>query len=140
MALRDWTVRRILTLWAGWFAGLFLLLLAGVVLSPSGVSISVSPAGLPLVGRVVLGLLGLIAASLPPTVLTYVWYVGRLRAWGEGRSTATIGQEPVLPTSPPTNRRELDEVRERLTEIEERLDVAHRLITELRTRQELPRP
>lgn len=85
MALRHWTVRRILGLWTGWMAGLLVLLLAGVVLSPTGVSIAVSPAGLSVGARIAFGLVGLVVACLPPAVLTYAWYVARLRAWSEGQ-------------------------------------------------------
>jgi len=139
VAIRDWTLRRILTLWAGWMAGLLVLLLAAVVLSPTGVSIRVSPGGLPLGARILLGLVGLIAASLPPAAVTYAWYVARLRQWGEGHQATEPGGQPVSPTSDPQTRSELDELRERVTEIEERLDVTQRLTTELRARQGLPR-
>ena len=67
MALRDWSVRRILSIWTGWMAGLLVLLLGAVILSPTGsVSLTISPAGLPLASRIALGLIGLAAACLPP--------------------------------------------------------------------------
>lgn len=84
MALRDWSVRRILSIWTGWMAGLLVLLLGAVVLSPTGsVSLTISPAGLPLASRIALGLIGLAAACLPPAALTFAWYSARLRAWSE---------------------------------------------------------
>lgn len=82
MALRDWSVRRILGLWTGWMAGLLVLLLAGVVLSPEGVTITVSGVGSSLAMRAAYGLLGLVAACLPPAAITYAWYAGRVRDWG----------------------------------------------------------
>lgn len=86
MALRDWSVRRILGIWTGWMAGLLVLLLGAVVLSPTGsVSLTISPAGLPLGSRIALGLIGLVAACLPPAALTYAWYSARLRAWSEDK-------------------------------------------------------
>lgn len=94
MALRNWTVRRMLGLWTGWMAGLLVLLLAGVVLSPTGVSIAVSPAGLSLGARVAFALAGLVVACLPPAVLTYAWYLARLRAWSEG-NPAGVGPHAV---------------------------------------------
>ncbi|MGH7694998.1 MAG: hypothetical protein ACRENH_08455 [Gemmatimonadaceae bacterium] len=82
MALRDWSVRRILGIWTGWMAGLLVLLLAGVVLSPDGVTITVSGVGSSLAMRAAYGLLGLVAACLPPAAITYAWYMGRVREWG----------------------------------------------------------
>ncbi len=82
MALRDWSVRRILGIWTGWMAGLLVLLLAGVVLSPDGVTITVSGVGSSLAMRAAYGLLGLVAACLPPAAITYAWYARRVREWG----------------------------------------------------------
>ena len=82
MALRDWSVRRILGIWTGWMAGLLVLLLAAVVLSPDGVTITVSGVGSSLAMRAAYGLLGLIAACLPPAAITYAWYARRVREWG----------------------------------------------------------
>jgi hypothetical protein len=65
-------------------AGLLVLLVGGVVVSPTGVSLTIAPAGLPLPVRIVLGVVGLGAACLPPAILTYAWYTARLRVWGEG--------------------------------------------------------
>lgn len=62
--------------------GLLLLLLAAVVLRPEGVTITLSGAGSSLAMRVGYGLLGLVAACLPPAAVTYAWYVRRVREWG----------------------------------------------------------
>jgi len=82
MALRDWSVRRILGIWTGWMAGLLVALLAAVVLSPEGVTITISGVGSSLAMRAAYGLLGLVAACLPPAAITYAWYSSRVRAWG----------------------------------------------------------
>ena len=82
MALRDWSVRRILGIWTGWMAGLLVLLLTAVVLNPDGVTITVSGVGSSLAMRAAYGLLGLVAACLPPAAITYAWYVRRVREWG----------------------------------------------------------
>ncbi|HEY7568839.1 MAG TPA: hypothetical protein VH762_14775 [Gemmatimonadaceae bacterium] len=63
-------------------AGLLVLLLAGVVLSPEGVTITVSGVGSSLAMRAAYALLGLVAACLPPAAITYAWYLGRVRDWG----------------------------------------------------------
>ncbi len=65
-------------------SGLLVLLVGAVVATPTGVSISISPAGQSLGVRIALGLAGLVGACLPPAVLTYAWYTARLRAWGRG--------------------------------------------------------
>lgn len=81
MALRDWSARRILGIWTGWMAGLLVLLLAGAVLTPEGVTITISGVS-SLTMRAAYGLLGLVAACLPPAAITYAWYVRRVRDWG----------------------------------------------------------
>jgi hypothetical protein len=83
MALRDWSARRILGVWTGWMAGLLVTLLGAVVLNPSGITLMIAPADLPLAARAALGVVGLVGACLPPAILTYAWYVSRLRAWGD---------------------------------------------------------
>jgi hypothetical protein len=90
-------------------AGLLVLLVGAVVLSPTGsVSLTISPAGLSLGSRIALGVVGLVAACLPPAALTYAWYVARLRAWGrvadveQGRQLE--GGLPEAPTVRPADR------------------------------------
>lgn len=107
MALRDWSVRRILGLWTGWMAGLLVLLLAGVVLSPEGVTITVSGVGSSLAMRAAYGLLGLVAACLPPAAITYAWYLRRLRDWG-GRAENEV-EKPRLTRADFENVRRLAE-------------------------------
>lgn len=82
MALRDWSARRILGIWTGWMAGLLILLLVGVVMSPDGVHIAVSGSGSSLWMRAAFALLGLVAACLPPAAVTYAWYLKHIREWG----------------------------------------------------------
>ena len=96
MALRDWTFRRILGLWTGWMASLLFVLLIAVVVSPTGVSISVSPPGLPLSGRIALGVVGFVVACLPPAALTYAWYVARLREWSERTGGTPTHLDPAV--------------------------------------------
>lgn len=99
MALRDWSVGRILSIWTGWMAGLLVLLLGAVVLSPTGtLSLTISPAGLPLGSRIALAVIGLVAACLPPAALTYAWYSARLRAWSEEKQPVDREVEPRLRT------------------------------------------
>ena len=64
-------------------AGLLLLLLAAVIVSPTGVSLQIAPAGLPLWKRIALGAVALLGACLPPAMITYVWYTARLKAWSK---------------------------------------------------------
>jgi hypothetical protein len=82
VALKDWSLSRILSIWTGWMSGLLLLLLGFVVVTPGGVSISV-PGNLPLGVRILLGLAGFVAACLPPAAVTFAWYNLRLRAWAD---------------------------------------------------------
>lgn len=106
MALRDWSVRRILGLWTGWMAGLLVLLLAGVVLTPEGVTITISGVS-SLAMRAAYGLLGLVAACLPPAAITYAWYLGRVRDWGGRAEDAT--EKPRLSRADFENVRRLAE-------------------------------
>jgi hypothetical protein len=96
MALRHWRSSRILGLWTGWLAGLLLLLLAAVIVTPTGVSLQIAPAGLPLWKRFALGAVALVAACLPPAMITYVWYTARLKAWSKDtprRIDRTVARE-----------------------------------------------
>jgi hypothetical protein len=83
MALRDWSARRILGVWTGWMAALLVTLLGAVIANPTGVTLKIAPTDLPLAGRIAIGFIGLVGGCLPPAILTYVWYIKRLRAWGE---------------------------------------------------------
>jgi hypothetical protein len=107
MALRDWSLPRILGIWTGWMAGLLLLLLAAVVLSPEGVTITVSGVGDSLAMRAAYGLLGLVAACLPPAAMTYAWYVRRVRDWGRRAENGT--EQPRLSRADFENVRRLAE-------------------------------
>lgn len=122
MALRDWTFRRILGFWAGWMSGLLILLLIAMVLSPTGVSIGVSPSGLPLAGRIVLGLVGLFVACLPPALLTFAWsFTGRHPGSG-GRMTSGTGGDVAD---------DVQQLRAELAELQERFDMAERILARL---------
>ena len=96
MALRHWRSSRILALWTGWLAALLLVLLAAVIVSPTGVSLQIAPAGLPLWKRIALGAVALLGACLPPAMITYVWYTARLKAWSKDsprRIDRTVARE-----------------------------------------------
>lgn len=96
MALRHWRSSRILGLWTGWLAALLLLLLAAVIVSPTGVSLQIGAAGLPLWKRIALGAVALLGACLPPAMITYVWYTARLKAWSKDtprRIDRTVARE-----------------------------------------------
>jgi len=82
-------------------ATLLVVLLGAVVLNPTGVTLEISPANAPLGARIALGIAGLIAACLPPAILTYAWYVKRLRAWSE-RAPADASDDSIV--GPPRSR------------------------------------
>jgi hypothetical protein len=83
MGLRDWSVKRILGIWTGWMAGLLVALLGAIVVSPSGVTLRIAGGDGPLYVRIGLAIMGLVAVCTPPAILTYAWYLKRLRAWSE---------------------------------------------------------
>jgi hypothetical protein len=87
MGLRDWSVKRILGIWTGWMAGLLIALLVAIVVNPSGVTLRMAGGEGPLYLRIGLAIIGLVAMCTPPAILTYAWYLKRLRAWSE-RSVA----------------------------------------------------
>jgi len=84
MGLREWSAKRILGIWTGWMAGLLIALLGAIVVSPTGVTLRMAGADASLYMRIALAALGLVAVCTPPAILTYAWYLKRLRAWSEG--------------------------------------------------------
>lgn len=95
MALRDWSASRIAVIWAIW---LFLLLgglLAWLAASPEGVSISISPAGATGPLRWVLAGIGGLVLVAPPVVVTYLWYLARLRKWSDAPTKASDRERAV---------------------------------------------
>jgi hypothetical protein len=63
-------------------------LMVGLVLSPDGqIHLQLSNAGLN-VSRWVLALVGGIGLVLPPAIVTYLWYLARLRKWSREPDTA----------------------------------------------------
>jgi hypothetical protein len=86
MGLRDWSAKRILGIWTGWMAGLLVALLGAIVVNPTGVTLRIAAGDAPLAMRIGLAAVGLAAMCLPPAILTYAWYLKRVRAWGEGES------------------------------------------------------
>jgi len=83
MALRDWSASRIAVIWAAWLSLLLVGLLVGLVVSPGGLSIEISPGEATGALRWLLAFVGGLVLVLPPAVVTYVWYLGRVRKWGE---------------------------------------------------------
>lgn len=130
MAVRNWTFRRILGFWTGWMSALLILLLIAVILSPSGVQIAVSPQGLPLVGRIVLGLLGVLVACLPPALLTFAWYFTGRHAGSGGRMTSGTGGDLAD---------DVQQLRAELAELQERFDVAEQILARLSHAPRAPR-
>lgn len=94
MALRDWTVARLAVLWAAWFLVLLLGLVVALALSPDGVHLKISPADTRGVTRWLLAIAGAIGLVLPPAVVTYLWYLARLRVWSRGETEA-VESQPV---------------------------------------------
>lgn len=88
MALRDWSVSRLAVLWAVWFMLLLGGLLTWLVASPEGVRISISPAGATGWTRWLLAAAGGLVLVLPPAVVTYVWFLTRLRKWSDAPEDA----------------------------------------------------
>ena len=84
MALRDWSVSRLAVVWAGWFLVLLIVFLIGLVRSPEGLDVRISPAQATGAVRWLLALAGGLVLVLPPAVLTYFWYLARLRKWSKG--------------------------------------------------------
>ncbi|MEW5915011.1 MAG: hypothetical protein AB1762_01340 [Gemmatimonadota bacterium] len=84
MGLKDWSAKRILGIWTGWMSGLLLALLGALVVNPTGVTLRMAAGDAPVAVRIGLAALGLVAICLPPAILTYAWYLKRVRAWGEG--------------------------------------------------------
>lgn len=88
MALRDWTISKLAIIWAAWLFLLLVALMVGLVLSPDGqIHLQLSDGGLN-VSRWVLALVGGIALVLPPAIVTYLWYLARLRKWSREPDTA----------------------------------------------------
>lgn len=83
MALRDWSASRLAVVWAVWLLLLLGGLLTWLVASPEGVRISISPAEATGSLRWLLAALGGLVLVLPPALLTYLWYLGRLRKWSD---------------------------------------------------------
>lgn len=83
MALRDWSVARLAVIWAAWFLVLFFGFLAVLVASPEGVRFQISPAEATGALRWLLAIGGGLALVLPPAIVTYVWYLARLRKWSD---------------------------------------------------------
>ncbi|MEX2152479.1 MAG: hypothetical protein WD825_04020 [Gemmatimonadaceae bacterium] len=83
MALRDWSASRLAVIWAVWLLLLFSGLLTWLVASPDGVHISISPAGVTGPLRWMLAAVGGLVLVLPPAVMTYLWYLARLRKWSD---------------------------------------------------------
>jgi predicted small integral membrane protein len=83
MALRDWSVSRLAVIWAVWLLLLLGGLLTWAVASPEGARISISPAEATGPVRLLLAALGGLVLVLPPAVITYFWYLARLRKWSE---------------------------------------------------------
>lgn len=92
MALRDWSVSRLAVLWAVWLLLLFGGLLAWLVASPDGVRISISPAEATGPLRWLLAAAGGLVLVLPPAVVTYLWYLARLRKWSDAPPVAQGNQ------------------------------------------------
>jgi hypothetical protein len=83
VALRDWSGSRLAVIWAAWFLLLFVGFLAVLIASPEGVRVQISPAGATGVLRWLLAIGGGLALVLPPAIVTYLWYLARLRKWSE---------------------------------------------------------
>ncbi len=83
MALRHWSFSRIAVVWAVWLLLLLVGILGVLVAFPQGVRVSISPTGARGQLRWMLAVLGGLVLVAPPAIVTYLWYVARLRAWGE---------------------------------------------------------
>ena len=84
MAIRTWSVGRLAIIWLAWIAllgGIFAVLL---VRTPEGIEVALSPPTLAGLQRWVALTLAFAVLFAPPLVVTYIWYLGRLRAWSEG--------------------------------------------------------
>lgn len=92
MALRDWSLSRLAVLWALWLILLLGGLLTWLVVSPDGVQISISPADATGSRRWLLAALGGLVLVLPPAIVTYVWYLARLRKWSDAPEDAPSKQ------------------------------------------------
>lgn len=88
MALRDWSVSRLAVIWAVWLLLLLGALLTWLVASPDGVRIGISPAEATGPLRWMLATVGGLVLVLPPAVMTYLWYLGRLRKWSDSPKDA----------------------------------------------------
>lgn len=83
MRIRDWSAARLAVVWLAWFSLLALGLFGALALLPDGLTISVSPANVRGWSRWMLVLVGVIVLFFPPLLVTYVWYLARLREWSE---------------------------------------------------------
>jgi hypothetical protein len=83
VALRDGSVARLAVIWTAWFLVLFGGFLAVLVASPEGVQVRISPAEATGALRWLLAIGGGLALVLPPAIVTYLWYLARLRKWSE---------------------------------------------------------
>jgi hypothetical protein len=96
MALRDWSVSRLAVIWAGWLLLLLGGLLGWLIASPEGVRISISPAGATGALRWILAAAGGLVLVLPPAVVTYLWYLARLRKWSDSPSAKSGSRERAV--------------------------------------------
>lgn len=84
MAIRTWSVGRLAIIWLAWIAFLLAIFAVLLVRSPEGIEASLSPPTLVGLQRWAALLLAFAILFAPPLVVTYIWYLGRLRAWSEG--------------------------------------------------------
>lgn len=92
MALRDWSLSRLVIVWAAWFVILFAAFLTLLVASPEGVQVRISPPEATGGLRWLLAAAGGIALVLPPAILTYFWYLARLRRWSAEPDAPAAGK------------------------------------------------
>jgi uncharacterized BrkB/YihY/UPF0761 family membrane protein len=88
MALRNWSGARLAIVWAVWLVLLLGALLSWLVVSPDGLRISISPADATGSLRWVLAAAGGLVLLLPPAMITYFWYLARLRRWSDAPDVA----------------------------------------------------
>lgn len=95
MRIRDWSPTRLAMFWLGWFILLALGFFGALVLQPGGLSVSLSPANVRGWSRWMLALVGAIVLFFPPLLLTYIWYVARVREWGERPTSSERSRRSV---------------------------------------------
>jgi zinc transporter ZupT len=84
MAIRNWSVGRLAIIWLAWIALLVAAFALLLVNSPEGIQVSLSPPTLTGLQRWAALILAFAIVFAPPLVVTYIWYLGRLRSWSEG--------------------------------------------------------